>query len=51
MHSRKKIIPPKQIQYHVFHCPAVCDAAFVTAPPCAFRKANTCGGTLDSALS
>ena len=23
MDSRKKMMPPKQIQYHVFHCPAV----------------------------
>ena len=45
------MIPPKQIQYHVFHCPAVCAAAFCTAPACALRKANTVGGTLDNAVS
>jgi hypothetical protein len=37
MDSRKKTIPPKQIQYHVFHCPAVWAAALVTAAACACR--------------
>ena len=37
MDSRKKMIPPKQIQYHVFHCPAVWAAALVTAAPWACR--------------
>ena len=37
MDSRKKMMPPKQIQYQVFHCPAVLAAAFCTAAACAFR--------------
>ena len=37
MLSRKKMMPPKQIQYQVFHWPAVWAAALVTAAPCAFR--------------
>jgi hypothetical protein len=31
------MMPPKQIQYHVFHWPAVLAAAFCTSAPCAFR--------------
>ena len=30
-------MPPKQIQYQVFHWLAVSAAAFVTAAPCACR--------------
>jgi AcrR family transcriptional regulator len=37
MESRKKMMPPKQIQYHVFHCPAVWAAALDTAAPWACR--------------
>src|SRR5204862_6535390 len=37
MLSRKKTMPPKQIQYHVFHWPAVLAAAFCTSAPWAFR--------------
>jgi len=37
MDSRKKMMPPKQIQYHVLHCPAVRAAALATAAPCACR--------------
>src|SRR5262245_21952061 len=51
MLSRKKTMPPKQIQYHVFHWSAVLAAASCTAAPCAFRYAKTPGGTLDSAVS
>ena len=31
------MMPPKQIQYQVFHWPAVRAAALATAAPCAFR--------------
>ena len=31
------MMPPKQIQYQVFHWLAVWAAALVTAAPCAFR--------------
>jgi AcrR family transcriptional regulator len=37
MENRKKMMPPKQIQYHVFHCPAVWAAALLTAAPWACR--------------
>ena len=35
MDSRKKMMPPKQIQYQVFHWPAVLAAALDTAAACA----------------
>src|ERR1700689_4973674 len=45
MLSRKKMIPPKQIQYHVFHWPAVLAAAADTALAWAAMKASTEAGT------
>src|SRR6185437_14310384 len=51
MLSRKKMTPPTQIQYHVFHCEAVLAAASCTSLPCAWRYGKTSGGTLDSAVS
>ncbi len=36
------MMPPKQTQYQVFHCPAVCAAALVTAAPCAFAHGYGC---------
>src|SRR5215831_10308148 len=51
MLSRKMITPAKQIQYQVCHWPGASAAAFCTSAPCAFRYANTPGGTLDSAVS
>src|SRR4029078_528533 len=50
MLSRKKTMPPKQIQYHVLHWPAVLAAAFCTSAACAFREVKTLGGTLDYAV-
>ena len=41
------MIPPKHPQYQLIHCPGACAAAFCTAAPCAFRYANTDGGTLE----
>src|SRR6202035_5030728 len=49
--SRKTMIPPKQIQYQVFHWPTVLAAGGCTARAWAGGGAVTDGGTLDSAVS
>ena len=51
MLHRKKTNPPKHTQYQDFHWPGDWAAAFWTAAACAVRYGNTCGGTLDSAVS
>src|SRR6185437_13708759 len=51
MLSRKKMIPPKQIQYQVFHSPGAFAAAAETSAACAAMNASTDGGTLASAAS
>src|SRR6202035_1083287 len=51
MLSRKKMIPPKQIQYQVFHCPTVLAAAAVTSAACAAMYLSTDDGTFCSAAS
>jgi hypothetical protein len=45
------MIPPKQIQYQVFHWLAVWAAAFWTAAAWALRYARAAGGTLARAVS
>src|SRR5437762_1321768 len=48
MLSRKKMIPPTQIQYQVFHWPAVVAAAFCTSVACAWF--TSAGGILLGSL-
>src|ERR1700683_4458595 len=51
MLSRKKMIPPKQIQYHVFHWPNWSELALITDGPCVWRRVSTGGGILEYAVS